>query len=132
MSRLRAVLPKPKSITPAAQREVEQTTPVDTLSRELFADPDAALDYFETRAAGEPLVLLDVGGCFAPALTDLHARFSGQILGGVEDTENGHRRYEDLDAGRCPPTPKPFYAPAGHMSSPRGDSRACNAGCRSS
>ncbi|MFI6769608.1 hypothetical protein [Streptomyces sp. NPDC050355] len=33
MSRLRAVLPKPKSITPAAQREVEQTIPVDTLSR---------------------------------------------------------------------------------------------------
>ncbi|TJZ42872.1 adenosylhomocysteinase [Streptomyces piniterrae] len=84
MSRLRAVLPKPKSITPAAQREVEKAIPVDTLSRELFADPDAALDYF------------------APALAELHARFSGQILGVIEDTENGHRRYQDLDKLPCP------------------------------
>lgn len=102
LSRLRAVLPKPKSITPAAQREVEQTIPVDTLSRELFADPDAAMDYFESRAGGEPVVLLDVGGYFAPALAELHNRFSGQILGVIEDTENGHRRYEDLDKLPCP------------------------------
>jgi adenosylhomocysteinase len=40
MSRLRAVLPKPKSVNPAARHEVEQTVPVDALSRELFTDPD--------------------------------------------------------------------------------------------
>ena len=91
-SRLRAVLPKPKSINPAARREVERTTPVDTLSRALFADPDTALDYLEFRAGGEDLVLLDVGGYFAPTIADLHARFSGRLLGVIEDTENGHRR----------------------------------------
>jgi adenosylhomocysteinase len=102
MSRLRAVLPKPKSISPAARREVEHTVPVDTLSRDLFADPDAALDYLESRAAGEDLVLLDVGGYFAPSLAEVHARFSGRLLGVVEDTENGHRRYQDLDKLPCP------------------------------
>lgn len=61
MTRLRTVLPKPKSIHPTAQREVEQNTPCDTLSRELFIDPDTALDYLESRAAGESVVLLDVG-----------------------------------------------------------------------
>ncbi len=102
MSRLRAVLPKPKSINPAARREVERTTPVDLLSRELFADPDTALDYLESRAGGEDLVLLDVGGYFASTLADLHARFSGRVLGVIEDTENGHRRYQDLDKLPCP------------------------------
>ncbi|MFF0065643.1 adenosylhomocysteinase [Streptomyces sp. NPDC005279] len=102
LSRLRAVLPKPKSISPAAQREVEQTFPVDALTRELFAETDTALDYFESRAAGEPVALLDVGGYFAPTLTDLHGRFSGQIAGVIEDTENGHRRYEDLGKLPCP------------------------------
>jgi adenosylhomocysteinase len=102
MSRLRAVLPKPKSINPAAQREVEHAVPVDPLSRELFSDPDTALDYVESRAAGENIVLLDVGGYFAPTLIDLHGRFSGQILGVIEDTENGHRRYQDLDKLPCP------------------------------
>jgi adenosylhomocysteinase len=96
------VLPKPKSINSAARREVEQTTPVDTLSRELFTDPDAALDYFESRTAGENLVLLDVGGYFTPTLVDLHGRFSGRLAGVIEDTENGHRRYADLDKLPCP------------------------------
>jgi adenosylhomocysteinase len=102
MSRLRAILPKPKSINTTARRQVEQTTPVDTLSRELFADPDAALDYLESRAGGEDLVLLDVGGYFAPTLADLHARFSGRLLGVIEDTENGHRRYQAPEKLPCP------------------------------
>ncbi|MDX3434379.1 MULTISPECIES: adenosylhomocysteinase [unclassified Streptomyces] len=102
MTRLTAVLPKPKSVHPAAQRETERTVVVDTLTRELFTDPDTALDYFESRAAGEPVSLLDVGGYFAPALTDIHSRFTGRLTGVVEDTENGHRRYEALDKLPCP------------------------------
>ncbi|WP_440098484.1 NAD-binding protein [Streptosporangium sp. H16] len=102
MSRLRAVLPKPKSIDPAARHEAEQAVPVDALSRELFADPGTALDYFESRAATEPIALLDVGGYFAPSLAEVHGRFSGRLLGVIEDTENGHRRYQDLDPLPCP------------------------------
>ncbi|MEV8399489.1 adenosylhomocysteinase [Streptomyces niveus] len=102
LSDLRAVLPKPKSINVSARREVERFVTVDTLSRDLFADPDTALDYVESRAGGERIVLLDVGGYFAPVLADLHDRFSGQITGVIEDTENGHRRYATLDKLPCP------------------------------
>ena len=101
-SHLRAVLPKPKSITPAAQREVEAVAQCDRLTRDLFADADQALEYLETRAAGERLVLLDVGGYFAPTLNALQERFSGTILGVIEDTENGHKRYAGLDKHPCP------------------------------
>lgn len=102
MSRLKAVLPKPKSVDAAARREVEQAVPVDVLSRELFTDADTALDYIESRAAGETLALLDVGGYFAPTLTDIPGRFSGRLAGVIEDTENGHRRYGELDKLPCP------------------------------
>ncbi|MFJ6760213.1 adenosylhomocysteinase [Streptomyces sp. NPDC091273] len=102
MTALKAVLPKPKSITAAAQREVEHTVPVDALTRELFTDPDTALDYLESRAASEALTLLDVGGYFAPTLETVHSRFTGRLAGVIEDTENGHRRYEDLDKLPCP------------------------------
>lgn len=102
MTGLKAVLPKPKSISPAARREVEHTTAVDTLTRELFTDPDTALDYLESRAAGETTCLLDVGGYFAPTLETVHNRFTGRLAGVIEDTENGHRRYEDLDKLPCP------------------------------
>ncbi|MEU2668890.1 adenosylhomocysteinase [Streptomyces sp. NPDC007164] len=102
MTRLTAVLPKPKSIHPAAKREVEQTVPVDTLTREMFTDDATALDYFESRAAGGTISLLDVGGYFAPSLEEVHSRFTGRITGVIEDTENGHRRYEDLGKLPCP------------------------------
>jgi adenosylhomocysteinase len=102
VSNLRAVLPKPKSVDPAARREVERTTPCDELSRETFADPDTAITYLETRTAGEPVILLDVGGYFAPSLPELCARFSGRLLGVVEDTENGHQRYAGLGKLPCP------------------------------
>jgi adenosylhomocysteinase len=102
VSDLRAVLPKPKSVDAVARREVERTTVCDALSRELFGDADAALAYLESRAAGEPVVLLDVGGYFAPVLGALAERFSGRLVGVVEDTENGHRRYAELDKPPCP------------------------------
>lgn len=96
------MLPKPKSIAPVAQREVEAIVQCDPLTRELFADPDRTVEYVESRAAGERLVLLDVGGYFAPTLNALQERFSGTILGVVEDTENGHKRYAELDERNCP------------------------------
>lgn len=102
VSKLRAVLPKPKSIHLPAQREIEQTVPCDELSRDLFANPDPAVTYPETRAAGEDVVLLDVGGYFAPSLESLCDRFSGRILGIIEDTENGHKRYADMPKLPCP------------------------------
>jgi adenosylhomocysteinase len=99
---LRAVLPKPRSVHPAAQREIETTVRCDKLSREMFADPDRALAYFESRAPGRELILLDIGGYFAPSLSDLCDRFSGTITGVVEDTENGHRRYAEIAKLPCP------------------------------
>lgn len=102
VTKLRAVLPKPKSINGAARREVERLTPCDTLSRELFAAPETTVDYVESRAAGEPVVLLDVGGYFAPTLDTLCDRYSGRVLGVVEDTENGHKRYAEHDKLPCP------------------------------
>jgi adenosylhomocysteinase len=99
---LRAVLPKPKSIDLGARREVESSVSCDDLSRDLFANPDRAVEYLESRSAGRDVVLLDVGGYFAPCLVELCARFSGRILGVVEDTENGHKRYAELGKVPCP------------------------------
>ncbi len=102
VSGLRAVLPKPKSIDLAARREIQRSIPCDELSREMFADADTAVTYLETRAAGEPVVLLDMGGYFTPSLQALSDRFSGQLLGVIEDTENGHKRYAEMGKLPCP------------------------------
>ncbi len=102
LSRIAAVLPKPKSIDRSAVRRVSQFFPVDGLTRGQFANLDTALAYLEQRAAGQSLVLLDVGGYFAPVLAELCERFTGRIVGVVEDTENGHRRYLEIGKPPCP------------------------------
>ncbi len=48
------------------------------------------------------MVLLDIGGYFAPALEYLSENYPPGIRGVVEDTENGHRRYESLGRLPCP------------------------------
>ncbi|MBT8224281.1 MAG: adenosylhomocysteinase [Dactylosporangium sp.] len=102
VSDVRAVLPKPRSIDRRAREEIAETFTVDELNRDRFADPGTVIDYLEERAAGQSVVLLDVGGYFASSLPQLCDRVSGQILGVVEDTENGHRRYLALDKPPCP------------------------------
>jgi adenosylhomocysteinase len=99
---VKAILPKPKSVDSRILREVGRTYVCDELTRERFQDPEMALEYLERHAAGESIVLLDVGGYFAPALRELTAAFSGKIEGLVEDTENGHRRYLALGDLPCP------------------------------
>jgi adenosylhomocysteinase len=102
ISDIAAVLPKPRSISEAALRDIRATMQVDTLDRTQFAHPETTLAYVESRAAGKDLVLLDVGGYFAPALSHLHTHFTGRLLGVVEDTENGHQRYAELNKLPCP------------------------------
>src|SRR5437879_5862412 len=64
LTTVRAVLPKPKSVTDETLRQVRDSYICDDLSRERFQDPDWVVEYFEKRAAGEAIVLLDVGGYF--------------------------------------------------------------------
>ncbi|GAB3221258.1 adenosylhomocysteinase [Glycomyces halotolerans] len=102
LGELAALLPKPKSLDQATLGEIATRYQVDQLTREQFADPETALAYMEKRAAGRPVVLLDVGGYFAPVLGHLCEHFSGQIVGVVEDTENGHQRYLTFKEPPCP------------------------------
>ncbi|MEV2275052.1 NAD(P)-binding domain-containing protein [Nocardiopsis sp. NPDC049922] len=99
---LRAVLPKPRSINEAARAEAARLWRCDSLDRAALACPDKALAYLESIAPGQRLVLLDIGGYFAPALPHLCDHYSGNILGVVEDTENGHRRYLAHAKPHCP------------------------------
>ena len=99
---IRSVLPKPRSINREAVREVSSISPVDNLSREAFENADHVLQLVEHRAGGKDLILLDVGGYFAATLPQLIDGFSGQILGVVETTENGYRRYARVEKPPCP------------------------------
>lgn len=95
-----SVLPKPRSCDPATRAAVSSRYHCDDLDRDRFTHTGKVLAYIEERAAGRDLVLLDIGGYFAPALTSLCRQFSGRIVGVIEDTENGYRKY--LSCGKLP------------------------------
>ncbi|SEH01774.1 adenosylhomocysteinase [Nonomuraea solani] len=96
-----AVLPKPKSVNALVREETAAAFRCDRLDRVRCADPRWLTDYVGERAQGRRVVLSDVGGYFAPALAALCAALPDQVAGVVEDTENGHRRYEALPALPC-------------------------------
>ncbi|SHN75823.1 adenosylhomocysteinase [Cryptosporangium aurantiacum] len=97
-----ALLPKPKSADPDVIATLSRDYPVGCLSRGLFSDAASALAYLEHHAPDQDVVLLDVGGYFAPTLGHLCDRFSGRVVGVVEDTENGWRRYRNAGKPPCP------------------------------
>nr|WP_236701532.1 adenosylhomocysteinase [Frankia casuarinae] len=97
-----SILPKPKSCDPTTRAAISGRYHCDDLDRDRFTHPAKVLAYIEERAAGRDLVLLDIGGYFAPALTSLCRQFSGRIVGVVEDTENGYRKYLSCGKPPCP------------------------------
>ncbi|MFG2651244.1 adenosylhomocysteinase [Streptomyces sp. NPDC048436] len=102
VSTVGAVLPKPRSIHQPTLDEVRSAFTVHDLTRALFSDASRALHYLEDAVGGKDVILLDIGGYFAKSLDTLVGKFSGRVLGVVEDTENGHQRYAALGNLPCP------------------------------
>ncbi len=101
-TQIAAVLPKPKSANQLVMEATAARFRCDPLDRARCADPEWLTGYVWERAEGRQIVLSDVGGYFAPALAELCAAMPDRIVGVVEDTENGHRRYEALPELPCP------------------------------
>lgn len=90
-----AILPKQKS----KDKEVEKVIKnrygkrvIDPVDRESFSNAEgmkALLEQFDGR-----IVLFDIGGWFAKASTDPNIR--DHVIGIIEDTENGHQKYEEV------------------------------------
>ncbi|MEU7894230.1 adenosylhomocysteinase [Nonomuraea sp. NPDC049152] len=102
VAQVSAVLPKPTSVDRRTRDQIAASYRCDPLDRARFADPGWLATYLKERAFGRRLVLADIGGYFAPALAEVCAALPGVIAGVVEDTENGLRRYLELDALPCP------------------------------
>lgn len=102
VSTVAGILPKPRSADSQVMRMARGLAPCDPLDRAGFAQPEALSGYLERRAARQRVVLFDVGGYFAPGLAAACSHFSGEVIGVVEDTENGQRRYEQCEKLPCP------------------------------
>ena len=49
-----------------------------------------------------PVAVMEIGGYFAPIGNQLKSKYGRYFLGSIEDTENGHRRYEQVSPRNFP------------------------------
>lgn len=105
---LEAIIPKPRSIDPTVERELDRWgVRTVSLDREMvyrYADEVRAL--LVGRRA-KKLIIIDMGGYFSRCLDKICDELGDDFLGVIEDTENGLRKYLAL-----PIISAPFYSVA--------------------
>lgn len=96
------LLPKPKSIDRGTRTRLDPAITVRELRRDLLHSSGYAIELIDQSTQGEPFVILDIGGYFAPLLSELTTTYDDRFVGVVEDTENGLQKYSALDAVPVP------------------------------
>lgn len=97
---LLGVIPKPKSINRHTLKLLKKAgvTILDQFSREYLTEhPDQLIDLLEPQ---EKVCLIDIGGYFSGIMDQLKERLGNKLAGVVEDTENGHQKYEKKLSGK--------------------------------
>jgi adenosylhomocysteinase len=91
------IVPIPYSVDPATHAQLSRRYAVSTMSLDAMLNGDALLEAASRLLdeGGPPLAVIEIGGYFAPIGNELRRRYGRSFLGTVEDTENGHRRYEE-------------------------------------
>ncbi len=101
--RIAAVIPKASSIHQETLVDVSRKYPVVNFSRKDCSN--AALITAKIEEVVQPhekLIILDMGGYFAKSLSYIQKNMTAKLIGVVEDTENGHKRYEQIAVLPCP------------------------------
>jgi adenosylhomocysteinase len=92
---LAGILPKPKSEGTKEHKVISSLYKTQGLSREIASDPISVLKRFKKFGlSSQDLVLVDIGGYFSESIDQIADQYDGKILGVLEGTENGIKRYE--------------------------------------
>ncbi|NWJ53059.1 MAG: hypothetical protein HXX14_19575 [Bacteroidetes bacterium] len=103
---LKGVIAKPKSINRQIfQKLTDNGIPIVEVNR----DSTELEEYIDQQinSTSLPVVLMDIGGWFAPLIESLFSKHQNKLIGVVEDTENGHQKYLKI-----PNFPLPLFSVA--------------------
>ena len=89
------VIPKPNSIDKDIRDKVNKYIPILDYTRQKIKDnPKEFLEKLSSYIGNEKFAIIDTGGYFSHVMYDLQLFFGSNLIGIVEDTENGHQKYE--------------------------------------
>lgn len=104
-----AVIPKPSSLNRSVLSKIQRDVPVLNYSRRTIASqPAAFLSDLKKRVCDKRFAIIDTGGYFSHVLDDMAKPNEFNLAGIVEDTENGHKKYESFLASNDERRELPF------------------------
>lgn len=95
------IIPKPKTINQRVLNKLGKYNVVST-TREKLGQKDYSVQLVKKYVGKEKFVISDIGGYFAEILCELKEHFGEQLLGVIEYTENGFKRYSKIKNIPCP------------------------------
>lgn len=90
IGKIKALIPKKNSVDEAVFEELKNIYPIFNVGRDGVKKDEFLKKVFKN---GEKFILLDIGGYFAQEKLSTYAK--NKIVGIIEDTENGHQKYQD-------------------------------------
>lgn len=94
------IVPKPKSINKNTLKLLKnEGVPIlDQFTRENISEhPEKFAEFLKSY---DKICLVDIGGYFSDSMNQLKEKLGNRLLGVVEDTENGHQKYEKNLSGK--------------------------------
>jgi len=92
-----AVIPKPKSIHEPTLDQLQNSSdrfPILHANRQQLTDVAYLEQNIFSVACERKILIFDVGGYFSNSIDIINDNFKNKLVGIVEDTENGHQKYE--------------------------------------
>jgi adenosylhomocysteinase len=93
-----AVIPKPKSVVTEIYESIASEFNVVRATRDQVANTVKTI----LKTSEGKVVLFDIGGWFSSVINSLVVDFPEKVVGVIEDTENGHQKYEQLGSLSMP------------------------------
>ncbi len=90
-----AIIPKKKSLHLETLHNLEKKYNILHISRENIINTNIIEKII--MGTTNKIILIDIGGYFAPIIHRLYQAFGERIIGVVEDTENGQQKYQSLE-----------------------------------
>lgn len=87
-------IPKPKSIDKNVLRKLDSCCKILNVNRKQLCSENI-ISFLKNIVCQDPFAIIDIGGYFAPILSEIEKAFSSQLLKIIEDTENGYQKYEN-------------------------------------
>src|SRR3989344_3727773 len=100
---VKGIIPKQTSIDKNSLKIIKKDFSVfNEIAKESVKDKRKVINFLKPLVKNNKFIILDIGGYFSYTVNDIYMEFRNNFLGVVEDTENGHIKYEKIKDIKIP------------------------------